>query len=76
MKNVPHDELISLSLTNGTIYIPLDFRIWTSKKVTKSNEYKKKTDLFLAMMYQYLIKLIPIKTILFDNGFAVKRILR
>lgn len=75
MKNVPHDEFISLSLTNGTIYIPLDFRIWTSKKVTKPNEYKKKTDLFLAMMYQYGIKRIPIRTILFDNGFAAKRIL-
>lgn len=76
MKNVPHDELISLSLTNGIIYIPLDFRIWTSKKVTKPSEYKKKTDLFLAMLYQYVIRHIPIKTILFDNGFAAKRILR
>lgn len=76
MKNVPHDELISLSLTNGTVYIPLDFRIWTSKKVTNPREYKKKTDLFLAMMYQYIVKRIPIRTILFDNGFAAKRILR
>ena len=76
LKNVPHNELISLSLTNGTVYIPLDFRIWTSKKVTNPSEYKKKTDLFLAMMYQYIIKRIPIRTILFDNGFAAKRILR
>jgi hypothetical protein len=76
MKNVPHNELISLSLTNGTVYIPLDFRIWTSKKVTKPSLYKKKTDLFLAMMYQFVLRHIPIKTILFDNGFAAKRILR
>ena len=76
MKNVPHDELISLSLTNGIVYIPLDFRIWTSKKVTNLNDYKKKTDLFLAMMHQYIIKRIPLRTILFDNGFAAKRILR
>lgn len=75
MKNVPHDELISLSLTNGTIYIPLDFRIWTSKKVTNPREYKKKTDLFFAMIYEYKIRRIPIKTILFDNGFAAKRML-
>lgn len=76
MKNVPHDELISLSLTNGIAYIPLDFRIWTSKKVTSSSDYKKKTELFLAMLYQYVVRRIPIKTILFDNGFASKRILR
>lgn len=76
MKNVPHNELISLSLTNGIVYIPLDFRIWTSKKVTNPSGYKKKTDLFLAMMYQFVLRQIPVKTILFDNGFAAKRILR
>lgn len=75
VKNVPHNELISLSLTNGVIYIPLDFRIWTSKKVTKKREYKKKTDLFFAMIYEYKIRQIPIKIILFDNGFAAKRML-
>lgn len=75
IKNVPHNELISLSVTNGIIYIPLDFRIWTSKKVTKPSEYKKKTDLFFAMIYDYKIRQIPIKTILFDNGFAAKRML-
>jgi hypothetical protein len=75
MKNMPHNELISLSLTNGVIYIPLDFRIWTSKKITKPSEYKKKTDLFFAMIYEYFIRRIPVKTILFDNGFASKRLL-
>jgi hypothetical protein len=76
MKNVPHNELISLSLTNGIIYIPLDFRIWTSKKVTKPSEYKKKTELFFAMVYEYFIRGIPVKTILFDNGFASMKMLR
>jgi hypothetical protein len=75
MKNMPHNELISLSLTNGIIYIPLDFRIWTSKKITKPSEYKKKTELFFSMIYKYLIRRIPIKTILFDNGFASKKML-
>lgn len=56
MKNVPHNELISLPLTNGIIYIPLYLRIWTSKKVTKSSEYKKKTDLFFAMIHEYKIR--------------------
>jgi hypothetical protein len=74
-KNVPHNELISLSLTNGIIYIPLDFRIWTSKKVTLEKEYKKKTELFFAMIYRCLIRRFSIKTILFDNGFASKDML-
>jgi hypothetical protein len=76
IKNMPHNELISLSLTNGIVYIPLDFRIWTSKKITSPREYKKKTELFLSMIYQYIIKRIPVRTILFDNGFASKKILR
>lgn len=75
-KNMPHNELISLSLTNGIVYIPLDFRIWTSKKITKKREYKKKTEIFSAMLYEYLIKRIPVKTILFDNGFASMSILK
>jgi hypothetical protein len=75
MKNMPHNELISLALTNGIIYIPLAFRLWTSKKITKPSEYKKKTDLFSTLIYEYFIKRIPIKTILFDNGFASKKIL-
>lgn len=76
MKNMPHNELIALSLTNGIVYIPLDFRIWTSKKITRPSEYKKKTDIFSAMIYEYLIKRIPVKTILFDNGFASMKILK
>lgn len=76
IKNVPHNELISISLTNGIVYIPLDFRIWTSKKVTKPCDYKKKTDLFFSMIHEYFIRKFPIKTILFDNGFASKRILK
>jgi hypothetical protein len=76
MKNVPHNELISLSLTNGIIYIPLSFRIWTSTKVTKPNEYKTKTELFFTLMYEYFIRRIPVKTILFDNGFASMKMLQ
>jgi hypothetical protein len=76
IKNMPHNELICLSLTNGIVYIPLDFRIWTSPKITNKRDYKKKTELFSAMLYEYLIKRIPVKTILFDNGFASMTILR
>lgn len=75
-KNMPHNELICLSLTNGIVYIPLDFRIWTSKKITRKSDYKTKTQLFSAMLYRYLIKRIPVKTILFDNGFAAMSILQ
>lgn len=75
-KNMPHNEFICLSLTNGIVYIPLSFRIWTSKKITNKLDYKKKTELFSAMLYEYLIKRIPVKTILFDNGFAAMRILQ
>ena len=32
--------MISLALTNGIIYIPLDFDIWTSSKVLKTKQYK------------------------------------
>lgn len=74
-KNMPHNELISLSLTNGIVYIPLDFRIWTSKKITNKRDYKKKTEIFSAMLYEYIIKRIPVRTILFDNGFASMAIL-
>ena len=70
MKNVPHNELISLALTNGVIYIPLNFKIWTSKKVTKPNEYRKKTDMFFSLVYEYLIMKLPVKSLLFDNYFA------
>jgi hypothetical protein len=74
-KNMPHNELICLSLTNGIVYIPLDFRIWTSKKITNKREYKTKTELFLTILYQYLIRRIPVKTIVFDNGFASMKVL-
>jgi len=75
-KNMPHNEFICLSLTNGVVYIPLSFRIWTSKKITNKRDYKKKTELFSAMLYEYLMKRIPVKTMLFDNGFAAMRILQ
>jgi len=75
-KNIPHNELVCLSLTNGIVYIPLDFRIWTSKKITNKREYKTKPEIFLTILHQYLIRRIPVRTIVFDNGFASMKALK
>lgn len=76
MKNIPQNEMISIGLTNGIIYIPLDFCIWVSSKVSKPKDYKKKTDMFLSLMKKYLLMQIPVKTILFDSYFASKKIIK
>jgi hypothetical protein len=76
MKNIPQNEMISIGLTNGNIYIPLDFCIWTSSKVCGAKEYKKKTDMFLNLMKKYLLMQIPVKTIMFDSYFASKKIIK
>lgn len=76
MKNTPQNEMISIGLTNGTIYIPLDFSIWVSSKVSKPRDYKKKTDMFLNLMKRYLLMQIPVKTIMFDSYFASKKIIK
>jgi len=76
MKNIPQNEMISIGLTNGTIYIPLDFCIWTTSKVSTTKDYKKKTDMFLNLMKKYLLMQIPVKTIMFDSYFASKKIIK
>lgn len=76
MKNVPQNEMISIGLTNGIIYIPLDYSIWVSSKVSSHNDYKKKTDMFLNLMKKYLLMQIPVKTIMFDSYFASKKIIK
>lgn len=74
-KNTPQNELICLSLTNGKIFIPLDFYIWVSPKVEDSKVYRKKTDVFLALLKKYNLMNIPVKEIVFDNFFASKEIM-
>jgi hypothetical protein len=76
MKNIPQNEMISVGLTNGIIYIPLDFSIWVSSKVSKPKDYKKKTEIFLNLLRKYLLMQIPVKTIMFDSYFASKKIIK
>lgn len=75
MKNVPYNELVTLILTNGIVRIVLGQRIWVSPKVAKPCDYVTKPDLFLDLIMKYNLKKIPVKTIVFDNGFASKKIL-
>ncbi len=76
MKNIPQNELISLGLTNGKVYIPLDFCIWVSSKVVNKRYYKTKTDMFLNLLKKYLLMKIQVKTIMFDSFFASKKIIK
>lgn len=72
MKNVPHNELVSLALTNRSIYMPLDYKIWNSQKVVSEKDYEKKTDQFLEMIKRYHFLGLPFRKIAFDNFFASK----
>lgn len=74
MKNVPHNQVMSLILSNGNIQIVLDYRIWVSQKVAKKADYKKQTQLALELLAQYQFFKMPVKTIVFDNFFSAKRI--
>jgi hypothetical protein len=76
MKNIPQNEMISIGLTNGNIYIPLDFNIWVSSKVSRPKNYKKKTEMFLSLLRKYLLMRIPVKTIMFDSYFSSKKIIK
>ena len=69
-KNTPQNELICLSITNGTIFIPLDFYIWVSPKVENEKVYKKKTDALLSLLKKYQFMGMAIKTIVFYSFFA------
>jgi hypothetical protein len=74
-KNIPQDEMISLAITNGKIYIPLDFVVWVSEKVLDLVKARKKTDIFYWLMHKYNLMRIPVKTICFDSYFTSKKIL-
>ena len=75
-KNIPQNELISLGLTNGIIYIPILWDIWVSPKVCKKSDYKSKPEIFLNLLKKYLILKIPVKTIMFDSFFTSKEIFK
>jgi hypothetical protein len=76
MKNVPQNELISLGLTNGIIYIPILWDIWVSSKVSKKSDFKTKPDIFMNLLKRYLNLKIPVKTVMFDSFFTSKEILK
>jgi hypothetical protein len=75
-KNVPQNELISIGLTNGIIYIPILWDIWVSSKVSKKDDFKAKPEIFMNLMKKYSILKIPVKTIKFDSFFTSKEILK
>lgn len=70
LKNVPNNEIVGLYLSNGSKYIPLEFKLWVSAKVTEPEEYKKKTNQFIELFQYYGMNGIPVKKAIFDNGFA------
>ncbi|MEW6558567.1 MAG: transposase [Elusimicrobiota bacterium] len=76
MKNVPHNQLISLILSNGTTTVVFDYRIWVSPKVSKSYDYVKQPDLALDLIKKYNLTNTPVKTILIDSFFSSKKIIK
>ena len=75
-KNIPQNEMISIGLTNGIIYIPILWDIWVSAKVCKESDFKSKPDIFMNLLKRYLILKIPVKTIMFDGFFTSQKILK
>lgn len=75
-KHIPQNEMISIGLTNGTIYIPILWDIWVSNKVCKKADFKSKPEIFMNLLKKYLILKIPVKTIMFDSFFTSKEILK
>lgn len=75
-KHIPQNEMISIGLTNGTIYIPILWDIWVSNKVCKKSDFKSKPEIFMNLLKKYLILKIPVKTIMFDSFFTSKEILK
>ena len=61
---------MGFSLSNGKIYNPLDFKLWASSKVTKPEDYKKKTNQFIEFFQYYEMNGLPVKKAIFDNGLA------
>jgi hypothetical protein len=75
-KHIPQNEMISIGLTNGTIYIPILWDIWVSNKVCKKADFKSKPEIFMNLLKKYLILKIPVKTVMFDSFFTSKEILK
>ena len=74
-KRVPHNQIISLILSNGVVQIVLDYRIWISPKIARKKDYRKQTEFALDLIKRCLFFKLPVKTIVFDNFFSSKRIL-
>lgn len=70
MKNVPHNEIIGLYLTNGEIYNPLEFKFWSSSKIELKDDYKKKPGMLIEFLQYYGMNGISVKKAVFDNFFA------
>lgn len=70
LNHVPNNEIVGMYLTNGDKYIPLEFKLWASSKVTEANDYKKKTKQFIELFQYYGMNGMPVKKAIFDNGFA------
>ena len=74
-KNVPHNQIVSLILTNGLIQIVLDYRIWISPKVSREDDYRKQTDLAFDLIKRCEFMQLPVRTLFFDSFFASKTII-
>jgi Transposase DDE domain len=74
-KRVPHNQIVSLIMTNGLTQIVLDYRIWTSPKVARQADYRKQTDLALDLIKRSALMHLPVKTVFFDSFFASKAII-
>jgi len=72
MKSVPNNEVVGLYITNGDIYNPLEFKFWSSSKITNSDDYKKKPKMLIEMLQYYGMNGIPVKKVLFDAFFNSK----
>ena len=74
-KRVPHNQIVSLILTNGLVQIVVDYRIWVSPKVSKKWDYRKQTDLALDLIKRSQFMKLPVKTVFFDSFFSSKKII-
>ncbi|OGI28477.1 MAG: hypothetical protein A2287_03465 [Candidatus Melainabacteria bacterium RIFOXYA12_FULL_32_12] len=72
MERVPNNEVVGLYLTNGEIYNPLEFKFWSSSKITNKYEYKKKPKMLIEFLQYYGMNGIPVKKVIFDAFFNSK----
>jgi len=76
MKNVPHNQVLSLIVSNGLFELVLDYRIWVSPKVAKLKDYKKLTTFAFDLLKRYHFLQLLVREIAFDNYFASKPIIK